>query len=86
MSIGDSNVVDGADVNPPSADAGPDPCVSNHDVLPVVPVVCHAKIIPGENCTGRYIFGYQICTAPVHVWSPKVYRPCQKCTAPVQFW
>ena len=39
MSIGDSNVVDGADVNPPSADAGPDPCVSNHDVLPVVPVV-----------------------------------------------
>ena len=39
MSIGDSNVVDGADVNPPSADAGPDPCVSNHDVLPLVPVV-----------------------------------------------
>ena len=35
MSIGDSNVVDGADVNPPSADAGPDPCVSNHDVLPL---------------------------------------------------
>ena len=29
MSIGDSNVVDGADVNPPSADAGPDPCVSS---------------------------------------------------------
>ena len=39
MSIGDSNVVDGADVNPPSADAGPDPCVSNHDALPLVPVV-----------------------------------------------
>eukprot|EP00731_Ephydatia_muelleri_P021905 Em0014g496a len=39
VSIGDSNVVDGADVNPPSADAGPDPCVSNHDVLPLVPVV-----------------------------------------------
>ena len=39
MSIGDSNVVDGTDVNSPSADAGPDPCVSNHDVLPVVPVV-----------------------------------------------
>ena len=39
MSIGDSNVVDGADVNPPSADVGPDPCVSNHDVLPLVPVV-----------------------------------------------
>ena len=36
---------------------------------------CHAKIVPGENCTGRYIFGYQICTAPVHFWSPKVYRP-----------
>ena len=39
MSIGDSNVVDGADVNPPSADAGPDPCVLNHDVVPVVPDV-----------------------------------------------
>ena len=38
MSIGDSNVVDGADVNPPSADAGPDSCILNHDVLPVVPV------------------------------------------------
>ena len=33
------DVVDGADVNPPSADAGLDPCFSNHDVLPVVPVV-----------------------------------------------
>ena len=54
--------------------------------LEVLPVDCHAKIVPGENCTGRYIFGYQICTAPVHFWSPKVYRPCQKCTAPVQFW
>ena len=39
VSIGDSNVVDGADVNPPSADAGPDPCVLNHDVVPVVPDV-----------------------------------------------
>ena len=24
---------------------------------------CHAKIVPGENCTGRYTFRNQNCTA-----------------------
>ena len=37
-------------------------------------VCCHAKIVPGENCTGRYIFGYQICTAPVQFVQLQVYR------------
>ncbi|KAL5491415.1 hypothetical protein EMCRGX_G016698 [Ephydatia muelleri] len=46
VSIGDSNVVDGADVNPPSADAGPDPCVSNHDVLPPVVESWKSQIDP----------------------------------------
>ena len=40
---------------------------------------CHAKIVPGENCTGRYNFRNQNCTA-VQFWLRKVYRPCEKFT------
>eukprot|EP00731_Ephydatia_muelleri_P002809 Em0001g2809a len=48
----------GADVNSPSADAGPDPCVSNHDVLPVVPVVPDVPVsteamMPCTACRGN---------------------------------
>ena len=81
MSIGDSNVVDGADVNPPSADAGPDPCVSNHDVLPVVPVVPDAPVSTEAMMP---------CTAVVESWNPRstalrsqplVVDPLNQCTA-----
>ena len=65
MSIGDSNVVDGADVNPPSADAGPDPCVSNHDVLPLVPVVPDAPVSTEAMMP---------CTAVVESWKSQIDR------------
>ena len=82
-----SNPLPGATTRPPDTQQLPpsQPIIQQLQAS-IETVACHAKIVPGENCTGRYIFGYQICTAPVYFWSPKVYRPCQKCTAPVQFW
>ena len=35
--------------------------------------ICHAKIAPGENCTGRYNFRNQNCTARYNFG-------CEKCT------
>ena len=82
MSIGDSNVVDGADVNSPSADAGPDPCVSNHDVLPVVPVVPDVPVsteamIP---CTARRGI-MEIPDRPTLRSQQLVVDPLNQCTA-----
>ena len=34
---------------------------------------CHAKIVPGEKCTGRYTFRNQNCTARYNF-------SCEKCT------
>ena len=34
---------------------------------------CHAKIVPGENCTGQYNFCKQNCTAQYNFG-------CEKCT------
>ena len=34
---------------------------------------CHAKIVPGKNCTGRYTFRNQNCTARYNF-------SCEKCT------
>ena len=82
MSIGDSNVVDGADVISPSADAGPDPCVSNHDVLPVVPVVPDVPVsteamIP---CTARRGI-MEIPDRPTLRSQQLVVDPLNQCTA-----
>ena len=82
MSIGDSNVVDGADVNPPSADAGPDPCVSNHDVLPLVPVVPDVPVSTEAMmpCTARRGI-VEIPDLPTLRSQPLVVDPLNQCTA-----
>ena len=82
MSIGDSNVVDGADVNPPSADAGPDPCVSNHDVVPVVPVVPDVPVSTEAMmpCTARRGI-MEIPDRPTLRLQPLVVDPLNQCTA-----